>query len=107
MKKNGIVKHPPEQKEAESLLTVLGAANTTEAAAKAQALIGAVVTEPLLMTVVINRVTGNLFMSSNARGDSVVTDLNLLHAATLDLSKRLSDELVKAASKQVSEAPAA
>lgn len=97
MNKQRTDKHPPEQKAAEQLLKVLGAANTEDGVAKAQALAGAVMVEPLIMTVSINRATGKLALVSNISAASEATDLRMLHEAMLVLSGQLSEAMVRAA----------
>lgn len=97
MNRKGAAKHPPEQKAAEKLLEVLGADNTEDGVAKAKALVGAALADPLVMTVSINRATGRFALASNVQAESAANDLRMLHEAALMLSKQLSDEMVKVA----------
>ncbi len=99
MSKQSAVKRPPEQKSVDKLLMVLGAKSTEDGVAKAQALVGAVLAEPLVMTVSINRATGRLALTSNVKAESAASDLRMLHEAALVLSKQLSDEMLKVASQ--------
>lgn len=98
------VQHPPEQR-AEPLLQVLGAETTEDGVNKAQALIGAVLTEPLIMTISINRATGRVSSTSNIAADRLVDDLKILHEVTLMLNKQISEQMVKAASSPYTPSP--
>lgn len=90
-------KRPPEQRAAEQLLQALSAASTEEATAKARALVGALQMDPLVLTLSIQRATGRFALVSNVDPARLADDLKLLHDAVLELTKRLSEEMVAAA----------
>ncbi len=96
-------RHPQEQSAAERLLAALGASSTEDGIQKAQALTGAVMAEPLVMTIAINRSTGRLTMAANVStdlGERQAEDLKMLHEAMLVLSRQIAEQMVVAAGQK-------
>ena len=90
-------KKPIQPDYSAELLKVLGTSSQKEGVEKAQALIGALKSEPLILTVSINRATGRYSLASNVMEGDQERDLRLLHEVIMALSQQLSNDRVQLA----------